>query len=250
MTWTTIDGRVLAIDLPGAEMREFLERLRGMLLNEDVSELDMIELVFGEDNPLTSNASESPRGRSIDHKKLAAPEGLMMRDLLLRKQIARLGKTPEDVLAERHTMTIRQAAASAGVSVQSIIDAIDEEVIAGAMIHGVSMVTPSSVDAYILSRGGAPTQKGDMLAIQRGSRKGYNFGFTGDGEFTELSRKDHTIMGTYEDWSNLYLLTNIKAREPGAYDSIRFYHLVPSNEVTQISLDGHFWVRGAFNIEE
>ena len=44
------------------------------------------------------------------------------------------------------------------------------------------------------------------------------------------------------------MITNLKATDDG-YDSLRFYRLIPGEEVNQIKLDG-FWVRGYFELAE
>lgn len=245
MTWTTYDGRELTFALEVDEM-VFLERVRKAVLDEGTSTAEILNLVFSHDNPFTTSGEDgAPRLSSV---VMESPAGAMLRDLMFRKQLAEVGMEPEEVEAARHTVTTNEAAERAGVSVQAIIKAIKSETLAGSKVGGRWVVTSSSLDAYIAARGGPPKAKGQLVAVRMGSKPGISLRIKHDGAFEQLDKSNSVITGTLEDWTELAVLTNLKAKGDG-YDSMRFYRLVPGDSVNQVELEG-LWVRGAFELEE
>lgn len=245
MTWTTCDGRELAFALEIEQML-YLEQIRKAVLDENTSSADILNLVFSHDNPFTKASEDgTPRLSSL---VMESPAGAMLRDLMFRKQLAEVGMEPEQVQAARHTVSTNEAAEEAGVSVQAIIQGIKAGILAGSKTGGRWMVTRASLDAYVATRGGRPTGKGSMLAIRMGNKPGVSFRIKHDGDFEQLDKTASVITGTLEDWSEVGVLTNLKAKD-GGRDSQRFYLLVPGDDVTQVVFEG-FCVRGSIEVKE
>lgn len=94
----------------------------------------------------------------------------------------------------------------------------------------------------------APETIGETLALRMGNKPGVSMRIKHDGTFVKLDKTGPVLTGILEDWTELAVITNLKATDDG-YDSLRFYRLIPGEEVNQIKLDG-FWVRGYFELAE
>lgn len=245
MTWTTYDGRELTFALELEEM-VFLERVRKAVLDENTSSADVLNLVFAHDNPFT--VPDEAGAARLSSDVMESPAGAMLRDLMFRKQLAEVGMEAEQVLAARFSIPTAEAAERAGVTVQAIVQAIKSELLAGSKIGGRWMVTPASLEAYIAVRGGPAKTKGDLVAVRMGNKPGVSVRIKHDGIFEKLDKTEAVLTGTLEDWTELAVITSLKAKN-GGKDSQRFYRLVPGDTVNQVELEG-FWVRGAFEFEE
>ena len=88
----------------------------------------------------------------------------------------------------------------------------------------------------------------EPVDVRMGSKPGVSMRIKHDGTFVKRDKTGSIITGTLEDWTELAVITNLKATDDG-YDSLRFYRLVPGGEVNQVRLDD-FWVRGSFELIE
>ena len=88
----------------------------------------------------------------------------------------------------------------------------------------------------------------EPVDVRMGNKPGVSMRLKHDGTFVKHDKTGSIITGTLEDWTELAVITNLKATDDG-FDSLRFYRLVPGQEVNQVKLDD-FWVRGPFELIE
>lgn len=247
---TTIAGEVLEYARPGPDLARFLARVRAAAEDPRVSEHELVELIYGRENPLLDQTIFPGRG-AVTREAFANPLYHVMLDLLDAKRIS-VGTLDPVRAAGRYTMTVSEAAAELGVSPSAVRQAIERGQLAswkkGPRLH---LLDPHSVATYrdhVQRRGPRPEP---ALRVRKGSRPGASLRVkaaelevTGE-EKLEGGKAFDAIVPRFERVAIAYT----GKRSNGS----KFNHLLvlePSDERDRIEpLDG-FFVEGRFRVVE
>ncbi len=155
-TYTTLFGEELRFPEPPPEVSAFLVRLRKFVNDPQVSELDMLNLLYGKENPLLDQTIFETRG-AVTVVVFKNPVYHVMLDLLGQKAIQAGTLDPKKAEAA-FSMTVPEASAQLGIHQSAVRQAIHAHKLAAIKKGGQYLLEPDSVGAYRVSRRGP--QKG------------------------------------------------------------------------------------------
>lgn len=152
MQYTTTVGEMIDYDATPAEAA-FLARVRAAAEDPGVAEGQLVELVYGLDNPVLEAGIFPGRG-AVTKAVFARPIYHVLLDLIDVKRIQH-GTLDPAAAAARYTMTVTEAADRLGVHASAVRQAVQAKKIAAQKQGGTWLLDPASVDAYRVTKGPA-----------------------------------------------------------------------------------------------
>lgn len=143
---TTISGEVLEYPRPGPELAAFLGRVRTAAEDPRVSEGELVELIYGLENPLLDKTIFKGRG-AVTTEVFANPVYHVMLDLLDAKRV-QTGTLDPERAAGRYTMTVTEAAEFLGVTSSAVRQAIAAKHLDAWKKGGLHFLDPQTVETY------------------------------------------------------------------------------------------------------
>lgn len=258
---TTIAGHVIDYDQPRGKLAAFLKRVRDAAADPDVTEAELLVLIYSDENPLLEPFPLGGGRGQVTKAVLERPEYRVLQDLLFRKRVAEQG-LDVDQLAARFTLAPSEAAERVGVSVSAIRQAIAQQRLASWLRDGQHFLDPRDVDAFAeategkrrgpragaakTTRGGAERPPaGNALAVRLGNADGVSFRLKlPGGEKLPGAHKvgPNQHEGQIETWERIGVIS-------GGEGEYRFFELVPGAEERELAR-GPFFVRGRFDFAQ
>lgn len=158
-TYRTLAGEDISYPKPTGELAAFFARVRDATNDPNVTENDMIELVYGRENPLLDQTIFKDRG-AVTKATFANPLYNVMLDLMGQKRVQE-GTLDLEAAGALYTMTVAEAATAKGVHESAIRQAIAGHRLTSWKKKGRHMLDPDEVANY------QPSNRGP-----RGSRAG------------------------------------------------------------------------------
>lgn len=248
---TTIAGEVLEYPRPGPELARFLARVHAAANDPRVSEHELVELIYGRENPLLDLTIFPGRG-AVTRAVFENPVYHVMLDLLDAKRV-QAGTLDPERAAGRYTMTVTEAAEQLGVSTSAVRQAIERGQLAswkkGPRLH---LLDPHSVATYrdhVQRRGPKPEP---ALRVRMGSAAGASLRVKAAG--LEVEREEKLAGGG----KAIDAVVPRFARVAIAYSGKRsngskFNHLLvlePADDVDDLEPVDGFTVVGRFRVAE
>lgn len=176
--YKTVLGSVIQYPTPPPEVAAFIDRCTEATEDPRVSEDALLELIYGQENPVLEQGKFQGRG-AVTKEVLQNPLYRVFLDLIDHKRIA-LGKVSPAKLDAAFTETVAEAAKRVGRSADAIRKAVQSRRIAALEKPNGYLLDPNSVDAYIAStkpRGRAGTGKAaaPALRVRFGNGPGKSF---------------------------------------------------------------------------
>lgn len=180
--YTAINGEVIEYPTPDAETAAFLSRVIAAVNDPTVSEGELVELVYGKENPILDQTIFPGRG-AVTREVFANPLYHVMSDLICQKQVLE-GRFDRVKAEKRYTLTVNQAAERIGVTPDAVRKAIRSRKLPAWRREGSWMLDPYDVDTYrdhVVPRkprsGGALASRdsgsaGPALRVKAGSEPG------------------------------------------------------------------------------
>lgn len=173
-SYTTTLGEILEYPKPPAKVAGFLRRAQEAAEDPRVSENDLIDLIYGTENPLLEQGKFKGRG-AVTKETLSSPLWPVFLDLLQHKRIA-LGLTSRERLEGLFTETVTEAARRARVTPDAIRKAVARQQIAALRKPGGHLLLdPRTVDTYIKGRIDKGFEKGPAVRLAIGNAPGQSF---------------------------------------------------------------------------
>lgn len=245
--YTTIAGETIEYTV-SPEVSTFLARLVTASNDPRVGEGELIELLYGKENPLLDQ-SVLPHHGVVTRAVFEDPVYHVMTDLLGRKRV-QLGRLDLPKAHAEYTMTVAEAAKKLDVHQTSIRVAIRARKLDAIKQGGVLLLRPSSVESYRVSRRGPKPRvelhpeedpTGTSLEVCVGSAPGESAKIQVLGNELEVQRKEAgKVFGLVRDFARVYLLAGGKGKH-------RFFDLEAADQPSELKL-GSFFVRGGFRV--
>lgn len=177
--YRTTLGEVIEYPTPPPEVAAFLRRVEEAAEDPQVSESELITLIYGIENPLLEQGRFVGRG-AVTKATLANPVYHVLLDLLQHKSIA-LGRVTSEALLSTFSMTVADAAEKLGMTPDGVLRAVRAQRIAGhKTTGGYYLLDPRSVESYRIARDTRGFSKGlrraPALRIAFGNSPGKSFG--------------------------------------------------------------------------
>lgn len=171
---TTIAGETLEYPRPPGELAAFLAHVRSAAEDPRVSEGELVELIYGSENPLLDHTIFKGRG-AVTREVFANPIYHVMLDLLDAKRV-QAGTLDPERAAQRYSMTVTEAAERLEMTTSAVRQAIGAHRLAAwKSPSGPYLLDPHSVDTYrdrVKRRG---PKAAPALRITMGNRPGASF---------------------------------------------------------------------------
>lgn len=238
-THTTLDGHELVYDEPSAEVGAFLDRVVAYANDPRTTDDEMIELIYGPENPLLDHTIFKGRG-AVTRAVLDNPIYHVMVDWLTRKQKA-LGKVDVDAAIAEATMTVPEVAAELGMSTSAVRQAIRAHKLAAVKVRGTYMLAPHHVATFAKFRRPRGPTAGPMLEARVGSVEGKSFRLKTLGN-REVGRKGHKVDVEVDTFRRAALVFSGKTTN-------RMFVLEPAEKPDEFRF-GPFFVRGRYRVVE
>jgi excisionase family DNA binding protein len=168
----------------------------------------------------------------------------LMLDLLGRKRVA-LGTLDMDKVRERYSMTVKEAAAAAGVHENAIRQAIAAKRLSSVKDKGEHRLDPAQVEAYKPSKRGPAAP----LEVVFGSAPGKRLSISHDGALRDPAKSENVTTARIEAWSTASIVASTSSTGTEGTGKARFWRIEPGSELNEVGLDP-FVVRGRFAIVE
>lgn len=239
-TYALLSGEAVDYDAT-PELAAFLERAEAYVQDPDVSVSDMVELLYGEENPLLVKGVIAGRG-FVTAEVLAHPAYRVMVDMLDRKRI-QLGKLHPAAVEAAHSLTVVDAAKRLGISTGAVRQAITGGRLAAIKRNGQYWLRPEALASYRVSRKGpaASAVRAPALRVRIGTEGDTVMQLKHDGQL-ETVRTGHVDEGELTGWT--WAAVKSARKDLG---SLHVYHLRPGPLENELVLGGLF-VRGRFDI--
>lgn len=171
---TTIAGEVLEYPHPDAELARFLARVRTAAEDPRVSEHELVDLIYGSENPLLDHTIFKGRG-AVTLKAFENPVYHVMLDLLDAKRV-QVGTLVPERAGARYTMPVADAAAELGITPSAVRQAVERGQLAAWKANArMLLLDPQSVRTYrehVTRRGPRPSP---ALSLRMGNKPGLSF---------------------------------------------------------------------------
>jgi hypothetical protein len=156
-TYNCLSGHTLTYPDPPPDVAAFLERVRLATANPAVSPNQLIELIYGLENPLLDKTM-LPGRAMVTQTVFDNPIYHIMRELLFRKELAAAHQTVEQVAAP-YTISVKDAAKKLGITESSVRAAITARKLEAWMRNGQWYLRPESIASYKVSNRGRKKRK-------------------------------------------------------------------------------------------
>lgn len=246
-THTLISGDIVAYDA-APELVTFLDRATAAARDPAVSVADMVELLYGEANPLLVRGVIPGRGY-VTPEILANPAYRVVLDLLDRKRVA-LGSLDLQAVAVTHTISVTETARRLGVSSSAIRQAIASGRLAAVKIGGQHWLREEAIASFqVARRGPQPAEeRPPVLRVRMGTAGDAALQVRTDGELTIRSQSARGLRtGEVTGWT--WVVVKTARKDLG---SLRVFELVPgtvedSIEVGDLAVSGRFEILRKIN---
>lgn len=238
--YQTVSGHVIEYD-ETPEVVAFLRRLRALVDDPKAGVHEVTGLAYSRENPILDQTIFPTRG-AVTKEVLANPTYAVVSDLVFRKEAAVHGFDLEE-MAERHTLTVAEAAERLGVHVSAVRQAIAARRLPSWIRDGRTYIDPASLQALkVWTRGKAESVKpGGDLRVRIGHRSGISLRVKHPGELLEKERVGANIIdGKIVGWRRVVLISRIE-------EKMRLFVLEPGDVEEEYAV-GPFFVRGPFRI--
>jgi excisionase family DNA binding protein len=237
MEHLTLSGHRIEFERPTGALAEFFKRATKAAEDKRVTEDDLIALLYSDANPLLSPGFLPGRG-VVTKETLAQPLYQVLQDLLLRKSLAQR-KLDVQAVADRHTLTMVEAAERLGVHVSAVQQAIKAQRLPSWIKANRHYLSPEAVDAFELSRRG-PKPKGRKLTYRAGNEYGTSFRVRVP-DSKVLEKSGRAVVAEVDEWSRIAVLS-------GGEGKYRFFELEPvASGLERLEFEG-FYVVGPFRV--
>lgn len=247
-THTLISGETIQYDA-SPELAAFITRAALAVADASVTVSDLVELVYGEENPRLVRGILPGRGY-VTAEVLADPVYRVFLDLLDRKRVA-VGTFNPAGSDAAHTLTVSDAAARLGISTGAVRQAIAAGRLAAIKRGAAYWLRPEAVASYKLApRGPAAAEaRTPVLRVRMGSSPDVALQIRTDGQIVieEQAAEDGRTLnvGRLEGaWT--WVAVKLADKERG---SLRVFVLVPGTAEETVKL-GDYEVSGRFQIVE
>jgi excisionase family DNA binding protein len=246
--YTLLSGETVEFATPTGELSAFLSRVLAAVRDPSVSDVELLDLVLGPENPLLDRSSVA--GRSIATADVYRdPTFHVMLDCVARKRLP-LEVAPTTPRT-RFTMTVPDAAQQLGISESAVRQAIYAGRLRASKEGGTYYLDPHSVASYRVSKRGPRRQDqlakgppGGALDARIGSGPDASFRVKhsrDDFELTEKRGPEWTGM-VPAGWRRIAVLGTSKDRS-------RYWEIEPAEGESVLHFEG-FYLRGGFRIVE
>lgn len=242
--FTLLSGDVVEYDEPSESVAEFLRRVRIAAGDFEVTTDDMIDLIYGVENPLLKHGVLPGRGL-VTREVYENPIFHIMQDLLIQKRIQR-GEYDPEVAKTQYNMTVSEAATKLGVSPSAIRQAIRSKALDAIKVRGRWLLYPGSVDVYQVSnRGPNPLRP---LSIAIGNQEGISARIKLPTRVEWEKGQGGVKTGVLERWRSVGLIIGGTAlSEDPAQKRYVFWEIAP-DDVDNVIEEGLYGVRGPFQV--
>lgn len=241
---TTMAGEVLEYPRPGPELEAFLGRVRAAVEDPRVSEGELVELIYGRENPLLDHTIFEDRG-AVTLEVFEDPVYHVMLDLLDAKRVQAGSLDPERAAA-RYTMTVSEAAAALEMTPSAVRQAIASKRLAAWKPGNEYLLDPHSVATYRdhVKRRGPRAEP--ALRIRMGNRPGASFRVKAPGleeaSRTKIEGGGKLIEATVPRFARAAIAFSGKSVN-------RMFVLEPATEANSFEFEG-FEVVGRYRVAE
>lgn len=232
------------VELPELDpaVESFLRRVHDALHDPTVSEDDMIELVYGRENPLLDQTIFADRG-AVTKAVFANPAYHVMTDMIGQKRVQE-GKLNIPRAYAQYTLTVAEAAERADVHESSIRQAIAAKRLPAIKQGSRWLLRPEDVDLYKPKPYPLREPQASPLRVRFGSAPGLRFSIKqANRELADMKREGAIIEGAITSWRRVGIISGRGGSE------MRFWAIEPADEEQEITFEG-FFVRGRFRIVE
>lgn len=235
--YITIVGETIEYETPSRPVAAFLARVVDAAHDPRVSESEMIDLVYGSENPLLRQ-DVIPGHGLVTRETFANPVYHVMLDLLGRKRV-QLGTLDPERARDEYTVTITEAANRLGVHPSAIRQAIHAKRLDAMKRGHLYLIRPSALESFQLSRRGPkPDPALDVVAGNDDGRS-LRIKVLG-GELQVGAREGHRVSGTIRAFKVVGVISGGAGRH-------RFFLLEPSETSDELAF-GPFHIRGRFRV--
>lgn len=173
-TYTTTLGEVIEYPEPPQRVAEFLQRVQVAAEDPRVSVDELIDLIYGPENPVLVQGKFKGRG-AVTREVLANPLYSVLIDLLQHKRIA-LGKVTAQQLKDTFSIRVREAAEQLDITPGAVRQAVaDGRLSARKDPDGTIWIDPRSVESYRSRVSRRGPSRGPALRVLMGNEPGKSF---------------------------------------------------------------------------
>jgi len=241
---TTVMGHRIEFD-PPPKVARFLERIERMVDDPDVTQRDMIGLVYSQENPILDHTIFPERG-GVTRDVLADPVYAVMTDLIFRKHIAE-DRIDVAKLAAKYSMTVAEAAEHLGINESAVRQGIASKRIPSFVKDGRHFIDPRSLTTLeVGTRGprGRARELGGPLEIVMGHTKGASLKVKCNEPIEPMGRLDGNVLrGRLRRWKRVVVMTTGEGGTKRAF-------VLDRGDADNAIEHGPFSVRGRFVIKE
>jgi excisionase family DNA binding protein len=147
--YTTLAGETLEYPRPNAEVGGFLARVFDATNNPNVGEGELIDLIYGKENPILDQTIFPARG-AVTKEVFTDPVYHLMTDLLDHKRV-QMGTLDLHKAHAAFTMTVQEAARKLGITQGAVRNAIVSRRMPAIKKGGVYLLDPKAVESFHVS---------------------------------------------------------------------------------------------------
>lgn len=241
----TVAGEVIEYPTPEPELAAFLARVIDAAHDPRVTEGELIELVYGRENPLLDQTIFPGRG-AVTKAVLVDPVYHVMQDLLFAKRVQMGRVAEEETGAPPRGLSVAEVAEQLGISQSAVRQAIRRGDLEAEKVKGAHSIAPESVATYrgrVKRRGPQPEP---ALRIKMGNKPGRSFRVKVAGlevlEKKKLPGGGKLIEAVVPRFERAAVAFSGKSMN-------RMFLLEPAEEENSFEFDG-FEIRGRYRVAE
>lgn len=243
-TYKLISGDVLEYDA-SPELADFLARAQVAAADPTVSVADMVELLYGEGNPLLVRGVIPGRG-FVTPEVLANPAYRIMLDLLDQKRI-QAGSLDLAASEAAHTVSVSEAAKRLGISTGAVRQAIAAGRLPAVKRGGQYWLQPEAVASYRVSRKGpdAAEVRSPVLQVRLGTEGDAVMQLRHDGQLRSPRSEvgSRVLEGELHSWTRA--LVKSARKDMG---TVRLFVLRPGQVENKLRVGVGLYVIGRFDV--
>lgn len=251
--YTSTTGEVIEYPTPSPETAAFLRRAIAAANDPSVTEGELLELLYGRENPILAQGIFPGRG-AVTKAVLADPLYAVIVDLQQQKAVL-AGSFVAERDAKPYTLTVAEAAERIGISPDAVRKAIRAARLSALRVDGEYRIAPNDADVYrdhVVPRGSAEprptvtqaivevTAGAPALVVRCGSAPGRSLRIKADTRVQTTGKKGGVVDAIVQSFAEAIVATS------GATTNHAFI-LQASRDTTRIEW-GPFFVEGRFKV--
>lgn len=223
-------------------LADFFARARIAAADPTVGIAAMVELLYGEENPLLTRGVLPGRGY-VTREVLEDPAYRVMLDLLDQKRVQARTLDP-GAAVEAHTVSVADAAKQLGISGSAVRQAIAAGRLPAVKISGQHWMQPAAIASYRVTRRGPPPAeaRAPALRVTVGTEGNGVLQVRHDGVMDSVQGTAGVAIGEITGWT--WCVVKLARKDRG---SMRLLFLEPGQEAAELTL-GSLSVRGRFRV--